>query len=336
MTESPADECSALHITEPQDIGPHSRPVRRRDVSISEFDDSAFLHDLAGEQVPRALGHGRPGLDQSGRTVTIGELAAMVADEFGLPVGGERDDLLGYVRRIAKEGLLKSLRHVRRRVSEHVCRVRSLAVARIRATVFVCPGVIDTSEPLWCEVVDEVSGLDVIPAPWRDHDPTAFRASLNSMPDEDRRCAVEQCRRAVHEQTGAAPMAAQANNDELLEWVAAGHHVGNHTWDHPLLDHCSDEEQRRQITTAREWLQARLPGQPLVFACPNGNQTDFADEVARGIGYQVRLLFDHRVARSAVSGAPISRLRLDRDATSHRMPAIAFGAHVLAFAVRQR
>jgi peptidoglycan/xylan/chitin deacetylase (PgdA/CDA1 family) len=211
-----------------------------------------------------------------------------------------------------------------------------LASAGIRATVFVCPGVVDTREPLWWQVVDRAIQRGVVPEPWRNGDPAAFRATLKKMPDADRRDAVEQCQLGLRERGDPTPDIEQVSTADLLRWIADGHHVGNHTWDHPLLDKCSEADQRGQITAAHEWLRERLPGQPLVFAYPNGNSTSFADGVARGLGYEVRLLFDHRVAGSVAAHRPVSRLRLDSDAAPNRMRAIASGAHSVAFSVWQR
>ena len=74
----------------------------------------------------------------------------------------------------------------------------------------------------------------------------------------------------------------------------------------------------------------------MVFAYPNGNHTAFADGVARELGYVIRVLFDHRIARSGMGDRPLSRLRVASDAELGRMRAIASGAHALAFTVGRR
>ncbi len=210
-----------------------------------------------------------------------------------------------------------------------------LARAGIAATVFVCPGVLDTDEPLWWQVVDATIARDAVPADLLDGRTTAgFRAWLKTVRDDVRRDAVDRCRLALAS-TGAAPAVTQATTAQLADWVAQGHHVGNHTWDHPLLDRCSEPEQDRQVRAAHDWLRARFPDQPLVFAYPNGNTAPVADETAAGLGYPVRLLFDHRVApRRPVP--QLSRLRIDADASLPRLRAVASGAHALAFAAGHR
>jgi peptidoglycan/xylan/chitin deacetylase (PgdA/CDA1 family) len=152
---------------------------------------------------------------------------------------------------------------------------------------------------------------------------------LKTCADPERRALVDECRDAL-ERTGPFRVQ-QATSSQLADWVSLGHHLGNHTWDHPLLDTCEPEEQRRQIASAHDWLTRRFPGQPPVFAYPNGNAADHSDAAAATLGYVVRTLFDHRVARQLSADRPVSRLRVDATASPPRFRAIASGAHARAF-----
>jgi peptidoglycan/xylan/chitin deacetylase (PgdA/CDA1 family) len=203
---------------------------------------------------------------------------------------------------------------------------KALAAAGIPATVFICPSVVDTEQPLWWQLVDEAIRRQVLPAPYAS-DPAAFRAWLKTAPDAERRAEVDACRTALDNDCGSPFRVQQATSADLTQWAALGHHIGNHTWDHPMLDRCDATEQERQIVLAEQWLLARFPDQPKVFAYPNGNRTAHAEGVAAGLGYVVRALFDHRVARRLAPNRAVSRLRLDADAPPSRFRAIASGAH---------
>lgn len=213
---------------------------------------------------------------------------------------------------------------------------RDLAEVGISATVFVCPGVIGTREPLWWQVVDEAIRRHAVPAALEAGDLSRFRASLKTVDDDARRSAVEACRANLEAVSTSPFQVEQATVNDLHAWIGDGHHVGNHTWDHPLLDRCTPDEQVRQVRAAHDWLRERFPGQPLVFAYPNGNYAAYAETAAAGLGYDVRTLFDHRVARKLAADSPMSRLRIDADADPARLRAVASGGHSLAFAMRRR
>jgi peptidoglycan/xylan/chitin deacetylase (PgdA/CDA1 family) len=99
----------------------------------------------------------------------------------------------------------------------------------VKATMFVCPGYLDTDEPYWW---DRVSAHEV--------------ARLTVVPDVERRRVV----------AATPPGAAlQLTTNQLKAWVGAGRSIGNHTWDHPCLDRCAAAEQVSQVRLAHEWLR---------------------------------------------------------------------------------
>src|SRR5690606_6068523 len=107
-----------------------------------------------------------------------------------------------------------------------------------------------TDEPLW----------------WQGVDSAAEVSRLKTVPDVERRAAV----------AALAPRSQpQLSRDDVTELAHAAD-IGNHTWDHPLLDRCDDDEQRRQVRLAHEWLTDALGHHPLAFAYPNGNEAPAA------------------------------------------------------------
>lgn len=198
------------------------------------------------------------------------------------------------------------------------------------ATLFVNPGSVERGAPAWWDVVEfaadhgwAAEGLPV----------GRYVQALKSLPDDERRTYVADA--DVFSQlsvggTGPVPVAGMA---ALHSWMNAGLELGNHTWDHPCLDACTADEQRRQIVEADRWLEgigaferARL------FAYPNGDWTPDSESVLTDLGYDIALLFDHRLA-DLVGTNPlrVSRVRLDSAASIERARAILSGGHSILY-----
>lgn len=202
---------------------------------------------------------------------------------------------------------------------------RALADRGIQATAFVCPAVLDTHQYLWfqawerCREAGLLDGTD-------DRERFAL-ARLKSLPDEERRAETAALlARLVSAGDQPPPQADQAM---LQAWVRQGHDLGNHTWDHPMLDQCSPEEQRQQVISAHRDLEARGFA-PRFLAYPNGNGSQAAADSAAELGYAGSLLFDHRLTDVAGDRHRLSRLRLDSDAGPRRAASVASGAHSAA------
>ena len=210
---------------------------------------------------------------------------------------------------------------------------RALPLLRDRgmtATLFVCPGLVDGGEPPWWDVVD--SAVD---HGWTvDRLPTGtYVQALKSLPDDERRRYVADADAFSKHSVGEAGPVPVAGKVALESWMDAGMELGNHTWDHPCLDVCTPDEQRRQIVEADRWLEeigAFERGR--LFAYPNGDWTGHAEQVLTELGYDVALLFDHRLADVAgTHPLRISRVRLDTAAPVERARAILSGGHSMLY-----
>jgi peptidoglycan/xylan/chitin deacetylase (PgdA/CDA1 family) len=124
----------------------------------------------------------------------------------------------------------------------------TLIALGLPSTLFVCPGVVNSREPYWWQIVEESVRRRVEPEHWRlGHDSAAAIRILKELPDTDRRRIVDSVR-AVLERTSSQPYEEQQiTDDQLRHYIRNGGSVGNHTWDHPCLDTCSPEEQDKQI-----------------------------------------------------------------------------------------
>ena len=191
-----------------------------------------------------------------------------------------------------------------------------------RATLFVCPGLVAAGEPYWWRLVGEAFGSE--------------RArQLKTVDDDERRQCVSAAKAVLPAATVEALATEVADVGLLRRWVDAGHSIGNHTWDHPCLDRCTEDDQAQQISSASEWLiDQELMPRP-VFAYPNGDWTPAAETALAARGYPLALLFDHRLAKLDVP-LRLSRLRLDSAASGQRALAVTGGLHSGLFQLSRR
>lgn len=194
----------------------------------------------------------------------------------------------------------------------------------VTATAFICPGIIDTDEPFWWQVVTDAANMGLRVAGRR-----VTEAEVNFLKtesDEMRRSRVAEIRDQMAEYTGTPVQRRQLTSEELREWIDSGSTLGNHSWDHPLFDHCTPEKQGDQIMHAHSWFSDNGFEAPTWFAYPNGNATQVAKEFLSALGYKAALLFDHRLA--TLDGRfDLSRIRVNgTDSLDEFIPKVA-GIH---------
>lgn len=196
----------------------------------------------------------------------------------------------------------------------------ALARHGVTATLFVCPGLIESREPFWWDVVaraplDSLREL-IDPTLTSGHDAVE---RCKSIPDADRRRIVS----LLPEPPGTAPR--QLTTAQIDRWLDAGHTLGNHTWDHPCLDQCNPETQREQVNRADAWLRQRAPGWEPLFAYPNGNISRPAHHELVHLDYALALLHDHRLTDANGDPMAVSRLHVDVDDSAERVAGIVGG-----------
>jgi len=201
-----------------------------------------------------------------------------------------------------------------------------LAERNVPATMYVCPGVIDTTEPYWWDVV---ALADARQLPNR-----VGTTALKHVPDDERRSHIQDLTQALTD-AGVDVSTPQLTSEALRRWHDAGMEIGNHTWDHPLLDQCSDQVQIDQIGRAHDALAA-LGVEAKTFAYPNGNVTAIARSCVARLGYSSAVDFAHRLCSSSADLLTLPRLRIDTDASMPRFRAIVGGAHSGVFHVTRR
>lgn len=202
----------------------------------------------------------------------------------------------------------------------------------LRASLFICPARVADSAPYWWHVTAEAErrGAYVV-VDGKEWGGQGLTADLKLVPDEVRRRVVTR----LQEDLSVIPSPTIADVSQIRTWLAAGHELGNHTWDHPCLDRCDTGEQARQIHQAHRWFTDTLGIAPHLFAYPNGNWAQAAERELIELGYKIGLGFDHRRARTSGSGLRLSRLRVDSSLPVPRFRSIVSGVHPLVYRTRR-
>lgn len=189
------------------------------------------------------------------------------------------------------------------------------------ATVFVCPGLMDTPFPFWPEQVSclmsrsrhsEPSAQDVL----------AAIEQLKALPHQERYERIA----ALKEQAGseAWPLEEEPSNrtmswDQVEEVHRNGVAIGSHTVSHAILTTLAPQNIRGELTDSRQEIEAQLNDSCTLLAYPNGNHSGETRRVAREAGYQFAFTTQRgywasdtdalRIPRVNVSEAKLTGLR---------------------------
>lgn len=204
------------------------------------------------------------------------------------------------------------------------------------ATAFVCGAWVGSTEtPWWVTLAAARKAGLVRPDDVGATDPVAVRLALKRADDALRREVIAALAARL-EEAGATPAWEQWTGADLAAWEAAGNDVGNHSWDHPVLDRCSADEQRRQVRLAHDRLSEIAEAPIDVFAWPNGDPAAAALDEARALGYRLVAECDHRLTNRRSDPMRVSRLRLDTFDNLGRTRSVLSGWHSGVFHLRER
>lgn len=203
---------------------------------------------------------------------------------------------------------------------------RGLPILRewaIPAVAFVMPGVVGTTEPFWWTEAEELVACGGYVGAVSDQSPSGVVRWLKTVTDQERRHVLADLR----DQAGPAREAPQLTVKDLATLENSDIEVENHSWDHPCLDRCDDEQVSHQVRAAHDWLARTLGRTPRAFAYPNGNWDERVELILRELHYEAGFLFDHNLARAHSSTLRLSRLRVNSSTSLDRFATILSGLH---------
>lgn len=208
-----------------------------------------------------------------------------------------------------------------------------LAQRDLPAVLFAVPGVLDSETPFWwVEAASLVEAGATTEHALGATSPAQVVRTLKHVANNIRLEALEQLRGTAARGAVTTP---QLTSDELVMLDRAGIRVENHSWSHPLLDHCSEAEIAQEIGDAADRLAALLGRPSTVFAYPNGNVDGrVAAELSR-VGVEAAFLFDHHLSPiPPADPLHISRVRVNSTTSMNRFVAITSGVHSAVHAMR--
>jgi peptidoglycan/xylan/chitin deacetylase (PgdA/CDA1 family) len=195
----------------------------------------------------------------------------------------------------------------------------------IPAVVFAVAELIGTDLPYWFDEVRRLVSEGATSEAAGGKDPDDAVRLLKRLADADRRKVIEELRDSVG---GRRHRSRQLKPEELREMETSGVEIGNHTHSHPCLDRCSTPVVEEEVRRAHEVLGGWLDHPPRLFAYPNGNGDERAEEELERLGYRAAFLFDHRIGKlPPVSRYRISRLRVNSTTAMTRFRNIVCGLH---------
>jgi len=194
------------------------------------------------------------------------------------------------------------------------------------ATAFLCGAWVGSDDAPWWQVLEAAVAPSEL---------VATRLALKRSPDTERRRRIDQMQQALTT-AGTPVVGRQWSAADVREWLGAGNEVGNHSFDHPCLDRCDGDEQRRQVRLAHERLSEVVGSAVDVFAWPNGDASSAALDELRALGYRLAADCDHRLVARHADALAVSRLRLDTSVGLGRTRAIVSGAHSMVFHLQRR
>lgn len=118
----------------------------------------------------------------------------------------------------------------------------------------------------------------------------------------------------------------QLTTAQLKEMQEAGIMIANHSHTHPMFDQCTDQELEYEIKSSIEILKD-LGFTHDVFAYPNGNYSELAEERLKEFGIKQVFLFDHKIHKSSLNPLRISRLAVNDNTPMWKFKLILSGWH---------
>ncbi len=113
----------------------------------------------------------------------------------------------------------------------------------------------------------------------------------------------------------------------LKDIESSGMVICNHTHTHPILNKCSKNEVKLEVTRAIEMLESWGFNNNRIFAYPNGNFNSETEKILKHSGISMAFLFDHKVNSENINPMRISRIRVDSDTEIDEFKVKVSGLH---------
>ncbi|UJH91314.1 polysaccharide deacetylase family protein [Antarcticibacterium sp. 1MA-6-2] len=184
----------------------------------------------------------------------------------------------------------------------------------IPSVCFVITDLINTEKPFWWEEIRYYLGKE-----------KGFEKSweVKNWKNEDRVAYLEELRK----NSSKPPITrVQLNESQLNKMKESGVDIANHSHTHPMLDQCSAENVREEISKSISILNS-MGFKDKIFAYPNGNFDLKVEEVLKEKGIKMAFLFDHKLNKNKINPLRISRIRVDTNIPLEEFQVKVSGLH---------
>src|SRR5439155_19476270 len=303
----------------------HSRVTRVADTALARSSLQPLFRRRTSRRLAALAYHGVDAPEQFAR-----QLDYLVDNANVVSLDDAIDGLLGR-RPLPRDAVLITFDDGLRSVLEKGLPL--LQERRLPSAAFVVAGVLDTDEPLWFTEVEQLVAAGARATQVADGSPRDAVRQLKRVADGERRAAIA----ALRASAATAPRMPQLRSAELRRMESSGMAVGSHSLTHACLDRCDEATIRSEVEEAHRILKDALGHPPRAFAYPNGDHDDRVVGCVAETGYDVALLFDHRITRvPAREPHRVSRVRANSTTSLDRLRIIVSGLHPALHALRGR
>ncbi|MEO2063045.1 MAG: polysaccharide deacetylase family protein [Christiangramia sp.] len=183
----------------------------------------------------------------------------------------------------------------------------------VPAIIFVITNLINTYEPFWWNEVYSALGNK------QGHNEVL---RLKKIPNNERVTYMKRLR--ASQSTNFIQK--QLSTNELIEMSGKDVCIANHSHSHPIFDKCESHTLKNEMINSIKFLRAHSFS-PFFFAYPNGNFSEEAETVLKGVGVKLSFLFDHKINYGKINPLRISRLVVNDSTPLWKLKLILSGWH---------
>ncbi len=185
---------------------------------------------------------------------------------------------------------------------------------KISAIIFVITDLINSHKPFWWDEIEYYLGsVEGNAKVWE----------VKTWSNKKREAFLKELRKSSQKPLFQQK---QLTTNQLREMQTSGITIANHSHTHPMFNQCTVEELDFELNQSTQILE-KLGLTPNIFAYPNGNYSELAEEKLKDYNTKIAFLFDHKINRGKINPLRISRLAVNDYTPLWKLKLILSGWH---------
>lgn len=185
---------------------------------------------------------------------------------------------------------------------------------KIPAIVFIITELLNSNKPFWWDEIEFYLGKE------------QGNKKVWEVKEWENKDRLEYLEVLRQKNIQKVPSTRQLSSNEVKKMNEEGFIVANHSHTHPMLNQCSKSEIINEMSQSMTVLKS-LNLESEVFAYPNGNFSDSAEDVLIKNGIKLAFLFDHKINKKEIHPLRISRVAVDDTTPIWKLRFILSGWH---------